>query len=167
MGDFAWWLLLAVGVLIGDGIVFWVGYRWHRHEDGAGERGRVDPDAIRRDIDRFNAALNAIRLCLAGVEEQVGRISQEGAPRPAESGLQADALRIAQRLAGQGASPGELSRTCGISPGEADLITRLTSGTRRRNGGEDRRPTPVGTGSGDPARGTTALGAEAGRRTPA
>lgn len=152
MTEAGWWLVVGVGVAVGDGLLFWLGYTWHgrRRQTPSMVEGKVDPTALRQDIDRFNAALNAIQLCITGVEEKVGRLQtavpagrpqasapqtsdlHAPAPRPvapdsaAEAGWQDEVVRIAQRLARLGANASELSRACNIPPGEAELISRLT-----------------------------------------
>jgi hypothetical protein len=151
MAETGWWFAVLAGVAVGDALLFWLGYTWHRRgrmAEGA-VNGQVDPTALRQDIDRFNAALNAIQLCITGVEEKVGRLqgapqgrpqaveprgseprapeSPLGEPEPStDDGWQDEVVRIAQRLARLGASTAELSRACNIPPGEAQLISRLT-----------------------------------------
>jgi hypothetical protein len=151
MAEAGWWWLAIAGMAVGDALLFWLGYTWHARRGWAPGKAdaSVDPTMLREDIDRFNAALNAMQLCITGVEEKVGRL-QDGVPVRAagaapqaappsvseaqrsepvatgDDGLAEEVVRIAQRLARFGANAAELSRACGLPPGEAELISRLT-----------------------------------------
>ncbi len=124
---FPWWWVLVASIIITDVLAFWLGYYWHQYRSSKNKKPAVNAEVLKQQIDVFDSALQGIDSSLSSVDEamELMRDAEQAAGNDPDQKLHDQAIRIAERMAGEGASKAELVRTCGLTPGEAAMIHRM------------------------------------------
>lgn len=134
-----WPQLLYVGILLLSFYVVELIFFWLRHER---KNKAADPTALNSEIESLRQELNGVKVRLAALSRQLEATSRDDFPLMSPmppTALQADATQIdtpyaqAIRLAQQGVDAPEVSMTCGISRGEADLIVAIYRSSSERS----------------------------------
>lgn len=121
--------LAAVGLIVSDLLLMALGaycYRLllPRHDE---RRGEIEQDML-QDLKALTLSVSVIGERLLRLETQIGRLqqdSQEIQTLPVAKEVGRQAIRVATKLALQGADVEEIVNLCGLTRGEAELIRML------------------------------------------
>jgi len=102
---------------------------WRRATRNQSLHLATQSQTLAQQLSALDARVNATATAIRRLDERFERHKQPGTTPLA--GVPAPGYQIAIRLARSGASREELMTSCGLSPGEADLVRRLHGAAQR------------------------------------
>jgi hypothetical protein len=102
---------------------------WRRATRSQSLHLATQSQTLAQQLSALDARVNATATAIRRLDERIERHKQPGTTPLAAA--PAPGYQIAIRLARSGASREELTTSCGLSPGEADLVRRLHGAAQR------------------------------------